>query len=96
MGSLGTMQGALYRNRRRRLARVLMATITAWSAALVVEAGQFVTVDNGNTLLLAQSSATTGAVEPASPTYPDNVAWSVASQMQLLAFQYAPDGVPTP
>jgi hypothetical protein len=96
MGSPGTMQAALYRNRRRRLARVLMQGITPWSSGLVVEAGQFVTVGNGNVLLLAQSSATTGAVEPAAPTYPDNVAWSVASAQQLLTFQFAPDGVPSP
>jgi hypothetical protein len=91
-----TQQVAFIRNRNRRLARQLMQTVGAWATGLVVEAGEFVTVDNGQTLLLAQSNGTTGATIPTGPSYADSVAWSWASAQQLLAFRYSPNGVPQP
>jgi hypothetical protein len=87
------MQGALYRNRRRRLARLLMQTqVTAWTANVEVEEGIFVTTDNGTTLLQAQSSGTTGSVAPTCPTYADRVKWAVVSSQVLLSYQY--QGIP--
>jgi hypothetical protein len=94
MSQAETMQGALYRNRRRRLARLLMQTkVSAWQASAVVEDGMFVTTDNGNTLLQAQSSGTTGSVAPTYPTYSDTVKWIAVSSQGLLSYQY--QGIPT-
>jgi hypothetical protein len=90
------MATALLRNRNRRRCRALQQSCSAWTLLTPVEAGMYVTVDGGNTLLLAQSSGTTGSVQPSYPSYSDTIAWSIANSQSLLTYLYSPSGVPTP
>jgi hypothetical protein len=97
MSQTSVMQGALLRNRNRRIARLLMQTeVSPWSALTVVESGMYVTTDNGQTLLYANAGGTTGSAAPTHPTYSDTISWSAASSQVLLQYRFSSSGVPTP
>jgi len=82
-----TMQGALYRNRRRRQSRQILQSLTPWSSGLVVTAGQYVSSENGTAAFKATTSGTTGATSPTGQTTNDGgVIWVRADIQSLLQF----------
>ncbi len=89
------MQGVLYRMRRRRLARVVLQSLTAWAPGLVVAAGQYVSSQSGNVAYVATSSGTTGATMPVGQSANDGgVSWILVDIQFLLNFLNS--GAPTP
>ena len=91
------LQGALYRNRRRRLSRVILGKLTPWSTGLVVTAGQYVSAENGTAAFLATTSGTTGATAPTGRTTNDGgVTWVRADIQSLLQFLNTSPNTPTP
>ncbi len=95
MGMTAALQGAMYRARKRRIARQLLQSCTPWSAGLNVLLGEFVTTANGTILYRAQNSGTTGPTSPTGFTaFDGGVHWTLADNQSLLPFAYV--GVPTP
>ena len=86
----------MYYARRRRLANIVMHSLTPWRAGLVVTAGEYVTSENGNAPFLATSSGTTGSTAPAGAGAINDggVHWVRADAMSLLTYLYR--GAPTP
>lgn len=92
-----TTQGALLRNRNRRMTRIILQNLTPWSPGLVVTAGQYVSSENGTAPWLATSSGISGATAPTGPmrTFNDGgVTWVRADIQSLLTYRYS--GAPTP
>lgn len=89
-------QGALYRNRRRRLSRVILQSLTPWSSGLNVTAGQYVSSENGTTPWLAQNSGVSGATVPTGTGLQSDgaVTWLRVDIQSLL--QFLNTEVPTP
>jgi hypothetical protein len=96
MGLSATMQGALLRNRNRRIERQILQSLTPWSSGLVVTAGQYVSSENTTSVWLATSSGTTGATAPTGQgAFNDGgVQWVRADIQSLLTFKFT--GAPTP
>lgn len=92
------MQGALFRARKRRIARQILQSLTPWSGpGLSVTAGQYVSAENGTSAWLAVTSGTTGADAPTGQAilFSDGeVSWTRADVQSLLKYQYS--GAPTP
>ena len=84
MAYSATMQGALYRNRRRRLARLLLGKLTAWTTGLVVTAGQYVSGENGTAAFKATTSGTTAGTGPLTDTGVTFVRADIQSLLQFL------------
>lgn len=92
MGALTPiMQAALYYNRRRRLSRVILASLTPWRVGLVVTAGMYVSGDGGTTPYLATTAGTTAGTGPTTDT---GVSWTRQDVPSLL--QFLNTGAPTP
>ncbi len=88
-------QGVLYRMRRRRLARVVLQSLTAWAQGLIVSEGQYVSAQNGTAAYVATTSGTTGATMPVGRSANDGgVSWVSVDIQYLLNFLYS--GAPTP
>jgi hypothetical protein len=93
-----TMQGALLRARKRRIARQILQSLTPWSGpGLSVTAGQYVSSENGTSAWLAATTGTTGSQAPTGQAvlFDDGgVSWTRADVQSLLKYQYS--GAPTP
>jgi hypothetical protein len=91
-------QGALVRNRNRRITRQILQSLTPWSSGLVVTEGQLVSSENQTSAWTAQSSGTTGATAPTQVNgYSVNdggVVWVLTDIQSLLQYRYS--GAPTP
>jgi hypothetical protein len=85
-------QAAMYRNRRRRLARVILQALTPWATGLTVTAGQYVSGENGTALFKATTSGVTAGTGPLSD---GGVTWVRADIQSLLAFLNVTN-LPTP
>lgn len=96
MSFSATQQGALYRARRRRLARVLLQRLTAWAPGQTVSAGDYVSSEAGTAAFVAGNSGVTGAgPAPSGPQASDGaITWTRADTQSLLRFAFV--GLPTP
>lgn len=93
--SNAAQQGALYRNRRHRLSRVILQSLTPWRTGLVVIVGQYVSSENGTSAYEATTSGTTGATAPTGRSTNDGgVTWVKVGVQALLRFLNT--GAPTP
>jgi hypothetical protein len=83
-----TMQGALYRNRRRRLSRVILGKLTRWSTGLTVTEGDYVSSENGTSAWVAQNSGVSGATAPTGTGSQSDgvITWLKVDVQSLLQF----------
>ena len=91
------MQGSLLRARKRRIARQILQSLTAWTSGLSVQAGQYVSSENGTSAWLAATTGTTGSQAPTGQAvlFDDGgVSWTRADLPSLLKYQYV--SPPTP
>lgn len=95
-----TMAGALYRNRRRRLSRVILGNLTAFTSGLTVTEGDYVSSENGTSAWQAQNSGVSGATAPTQvngrQVSDGTITWTLVSIQSLLAFLNSPPPTPTP
>jgi hypothetical protein len=91
-----TTQGALLRNRNRRITRQILQSLTPWTTGLTVTAGQYVSSENGTTPWLAQNSGVTGATAPTGQGVVSDgvVLWQRIDIQSLLQFKF--NGAPSP
>lgn len=89
--SQAAVQAALYHNRRRRLSRVILASLTPWQVGLVVTVGEYVSGDGGTTPYIAATAGTTAGTDPTTDT---GVTWVRQDVQSLL--QFLNTGAPTP
>lgn len=91
-----TMQGALYRNRRRRQSRQILQSLTPWRSGLACTAGQYVSSENATSPWLAQNSGVTGATAPTGTGRQSDgvVTWLRVDIQSLL--QFLNSSPPTP
>lgn len=89
------MQGALFRARRRRLARLLLSQLTPWASGQNVSAGDYVSSENGTAAFVAGNSGVTGIMPPTGQQASDgSITWTRADIQSLLQFAFT--GLPTP
>lgn len=91
-----TTQGALLRNRNRRITRQILQSLTPWTTGLTVTAGQYVSSENGTSPWVARNSGVTGATAPTGQGAVSDgvVTWVRADIQSLLQFNYS--GAPSP
>jgi hypothetical protein len=90
------ISAALYYNRRRRKANVILASLTPWASGLPVSSGQYVSSENGTSPWLATSSGTAGATAPSGQgAFNDGGVTWIRTDIQAL-LQYLFTGAPTP
>lgn len=90
-------QSALYYARRRRIARQVLQSLTAWTSGLSVVTGQYVSSENQTSAWLAVTSGITGASAPTGQAvlFDDGgVSWTKTDVSLLSRFQFS--GAPTP
>lgn len=95
MSYSATQQGALYRARRRRLARLLLQRLTPWTPGLNCSAGDYVSSEAGTAAFVAGNSGVTGSIAPTGQQANDGaITWTRADIQSLLRFGFT--GLPTP